>query len=105
MSRFLAVAILSGVALAQSASSGGSKSAQDQGAPPAALESERTSTAAPGLPALPQGKSTVIGGTIRTVDGVRDQFTLDVFGGRTMKVLFDQRTHVYRDGVTSALRD
>jgi hypothetical protein len=105
MSRFLVIAILSGVALAQSASSSGPKSAQNQGAPAAALESESTSTAAPGLPMLPGGKSTVIGGTIRGVDTVRDQFTLDVFGGRTMKVLFDQRTHVYRDGVTSNSRD
>jgi hypothetical protein len=104
MSRFLAVALLSGVALAQSASSGGSKSAPDQSAP-AARESERPSTAESGLPPLPRGKSTVIGGTIRGVDAVRDQLTLDVFGGRAMKVLFDQRTHVYRDGVTSTSRD
>jgi hypothetical protein len=105
MSRFLAIAILSGVALAQSASSGGSKSGQDQSVPQTALESEKTSTAAPALPPLPRGKSTVIGGTIRGVDAVRDQLTLDVFGGRTMKVVFDQRTHVYRDGVISGLRD
>jgi Domain of unknown function (DUF5666) len=105
MSRFLAVTLLGSVALAQSASSSGSKAVQDQSVPPAALESERTSTATPGLPALPRGKSTVIGGTIRGVDTVRDQFTLDVVGGRPMKVLFDQRTHVYRDGITSNSRD
>jgi hypothetical protein len=39
------------------------------------------------------------------VDRVRDQFTLNVFGGRTLKVLFDERTQVYRDGARSALRD
>ena len=54
---------------------------------------------------MPQGKSTVIGGAIRGVDRVRDQFTLNVFGGRTLKVLFDERTQVYRDGLKGALRD
>ena len=59
----------------------------------------------PGLPPLPSGRSTVIGGAIRGVDRVRDQFTLNVFGGRTLKVLFDARTQVYRDGLKGALRD
>jgi hypothetical protein len=54
---------------------------------------------------MPRGKSTVIGGSIRGVDRVRDQLTLDVFGGRKLKVLFDERTQIYRDGVKSSLRD
>lgn len=54
---------------------------------------------------MPRGKSTVIGGAIRAVDGVRDQLTLDVFGGRSMKVLFDERTQIYRDGIRSSIRD
>jgi hypothetical protein len=104
MGRFLAVAILGSVAFAQSSSSVGSKSAQDQGARPASrLESSLSGPS--GLPPMPQGKGTVIGGAIRRVDRVRDQFTLDVFGGRTLKVLFDLRTQVYRDGLKSALRD
>jgi len=104
MGRFLAVAILGSVAFAQSSSSVGSKSAQDQGGRPASrLESSLSGPS--GLPPMPQGKSTVIGGAIRGVDRVRDQFTLDVFGGRTLKVLFDLRTQVYRDGLESALRD
>lgn len=44
------------------------------------------------------GKTTVIGGEIRNVDPVRDQFTLKVFGGHPMKILFDERTQVYRNG-------
>jgi hypothetical protein len=32
------------------------------------------------------------------VDPVRDQFTLKVFGGQSMKILYDERTQVYRDG-------
>lgn len=54
---------------------------------------------------LPQGKSTVIGGTISDVDPVADRLTLNVFGGRRMKILFDERTEVYRDGAKTSLRD
>jgi hypothetical protein len=104
MGRFLAVAILSGVALAQSSSSAGSQLAQDQGAQPVSRR-ESTFSAPAGLPPMPRGKSTVIGGAIRGVDRVRDQFTLNVFGGGALKVLFDQRTRVYRDGLKSALTD
>ena len=104
MGRFLAVAVLGSVAFAQSSSSAGSKSAQYQGAP-GAFGLESPSSRPQDLPPLPRGKSTVIGGAIRGVDYVRDQFTLNVFGGRTLKVLFDERTQVYRDGVRSAPRD
>jgi hypothetical protein len=57
------------------------------------------------LLALPQGKSTVIGGTISSVDPVTDQLMLKVFGGGRMKILFDERTEVYRDGAKTSLRD
>ncbi len=61
-----------------------------------------TETASTGLPTLaprPQGKATVMGGEIHNVDPVRDQFTLKVPGGRPIKLLFDARTQLYRDGV------
>ena len=57
------------------------------------------------LMALPQGKSTVIGGTIASVNPVKDELVLKVFGGRPMRVLFDQRTQVYRDGAKTTLND
>src|ERR1039458_5077970 len=97
MGRLLAVAILSSVAFAQSASSAGSKPAQDQSVQ-AASRPESAFGSPTALPPTPRGKSTVIGGAIRGVDRVRDQFTLNVFGGRTLKVLFDERTQIYRDG-------
>lgn len=50
------------------------------------------------LPPIPKGKSTVLGGQIAEVDPVRDQFMLKVFGGHTVKILFDERTQVYRNG-------
>jgi hypothetical protein len=104
MGRFLVVAILSSVALAQgSSSSAGSKSAQDP-SDPSTLMQESVLTGLPDLPPMPRGKSTVIGGAIRAVDDVRDQFTLNVFGGRTLKILFDERTQVYRDGQKAPLR-
>ncbi len=58
-----------------------------------------------GLPSTPAGQSTVIGGAIRDVDPVRDQFTLKIFGARSMKILYDERTQLYRDGVKIPLRD
>ncbi len=103
MCRFLALAILGSVAFAQLSSSG-SKSAQDQGAAPSA-SLVGASAGASSLPPTPKGKSTVIGGSIRGVDGVRDQLTLDVFGGRSLKVLFDERTQIYRDGVKVSMHD
>jgi Domain of unknown function (DUF5666) len=57
------------------------------------------------LMAMPRGKSTVIGGTISAVDPVSDRLTLNVFGSKPIKVLFDERTQVYRDGVKTNLRD
>jgi hypothetical protein len=36
---------------------------------------------------------------------VRDEFSLKVFGQRPQKILFDERTQVYRDGKTIPLRD
>lgn len=59
----------------------------------------------PPMAPTPPGKATVIGGSIRNVDPVRDQFTLKVFGGPSMKILFDARTEVYRDGVKTPLKD
>jgi Domain of unknown function (DUF5666) len=104
MGRFLMVAILGSVAFAQLPSSEGSKSAQDLG-DQLASKLEGPPVGLPDLPAVPRGKSTVIGGSIREVDGVRDQLTLNVFGGRAMTVLFDGRTQVYRDGLKASLRD
>ncbi len=104
MGRFLAIAILSSVALAQSSSPAGSKPAANQGVQPLSRV-ESALSGPPDLPPVPRGNSTVIGGAIHAVDRVRDQFTLNVYGGQTLKVLFDQRTKVYRDGVKSSLHD
>lgn len=59
----------------------------------------------PSLPSLPPAKSTLIGGTIERLDRIQDQLTLLVFGGGKMKIMFDPRTHIYRDGDPAAASD
>lgn len=56
------------------------------------------STSLPDIPSLPQGKATEIGGAIHQIDHVRDEIAVKVFGGKDIKVLFDGRTTIYRDG-------
>ena len=57
------------------------------------------------LPALPRGRSTIIGGEIQKLDTVRDQFQLKAFGLKPMTILCDERTQVYLDGKKIPLRD
>jgi hypothetical protein len=59
----------------------------------------------PDLPKLPNAKASLIGGTIGRLDRVRDQITVQVFGGGKMKISFDPRTHIYHDGVEASLSD
>jgi len=63
-----------------------------------AIAPEGATAGLPALPAAPQGKSTILGGKIRQVDPVRDQFLLDIYGQRPMKILYDERTQVFLDG-------
>lgn len=103
MVRFLTLGMLVSIAFAQASPPAGPRSARDSEAHPASHPG--TAVVHPlDLPPLPRVKSTIIGGRIRDLDRVRDQFTLNVFGGRTMKILFDQRTQIYRDGVKTSLR-
>lgn len=103
MDRFL-IGVVLGIVAISHVSLAGAKSEKGMG-----TQSVATLGSAPiilpALPPLPAGKSTVIGGSIRDVDFVRDQFTLKVFGGHSMKILFDERTHIYRDGIRTSLRD
>ncbi len=55
------------------------------------------------MPPTPKGKSTVIGGRIGQLDPVRDQFRLEVYGSKPLKLLYDARTELYRDGVRAPL--
>lgn len=64
-----------------------------------------SAAALPDIPPVPTGKSTIMGGAIRDLDPVRDQFTLHVYGIKPLKILFDARTQVYRDGKRIPLSD
>jgi hypothetical protein len=103
MLRFLFWLALSGVALAQTASLSLRNSTVDGSEPTSTVNP--SVNILPDLPPLPSGRSTEIGGTIRNVDHVRDQLTLSVFGGRDLRVLFDERTLVFRDGKRISLRE
>lgn len=58
-----------------------------------------------GVPPLPQGTVSLVGGTVAKIDRVRDKLTVNVFGkaGR-MDVRWDERTHIYRDGTDTTER-
>ncbi len=51
------------------------------------------------VPPLPQGKVSLVGGTVTKIDRVRNRIWVRVFGGKTMTISFDERSHIYRDGV------
>src|SRR5579863_1429313 len=59
----------------------------------------------PDLPSLPKAKASLIGGTIGRLDRVRDQITVQVFGGGKMKIEFDTRTHIFQNGAEASLSD
>jgi Domain of unknown function (DUF5666) len=50
-------------------------------------------------PPLPKGNVALIGGTVRSIDRVRNRISVQPFDGKSMTVRFDDRTHIYRDGV------
>ncbi len=52
----------------------------------------------PELQPVPGGKATLIGGTISRLDRVRDEIVVRPFGGGSLKVLFDGRTQIVRNG-------
>jgi hypothetical protein len=101
--------ILLGVAYAQDSTSSASLVADNvtrdatsaNGVGPAKLRA----FSLPGVPPLPAGKATLLGGTIQRVDPIRDRLVLKVFGGSRTAVLFDERTRVFRDGKGASLDD
>jgi hypothetical protein len=47
---------------------------------------------------LQKSKLSLIGGTVKSIDQIRDHMTVRVYGKGMMNVKFDQRTHFFRDG-------
>jgi hypothetical protein len=103
MGRILVGLILTGLAITQ-VSFAAQNSGQNAGVQLVPTAPAGTADASV-LPPPPRGRSTVEGGTIRSVDPVRDQLILRVYGTKPMKILYDERTQVYRDGVKAPLSD
>jgi hypothetical protein len=59
----------------------------------------------PDLPALSPKNTSLVGGTIKKLDRVRDELTVEVFGGGKMKVAFDTRTHIFQDSAPASTAD
>ncbi len=98
MGRLLAIAVLGSLTITQYAFA-------DDKAQQAGVTESASMDGLSALPPAPHGKPTLLGGEIEKIDPVRDQFTLKVPGGRPIKLLFDARTRVYRDGVKIAPGD
>src|SRR5262249_37280260 len=49
-------------------------------------------------PPVPQTPTTLVGGTISSVDRMRNRMTVQVFGGGHWNVNFDERTHIFHNG-------
>lgn len=97
MRSFLALVLVGSAAAAQSVP----KPTPLQEALPAATAPKLAAE----LPPVPKGKSTVMGGVLKKVDLVRDQFVLNIYGGQKLKILFDDRTQAYRDGKKISVLD
>lgn len=52
----------------------------------------------PDLKPITTSKATLVGGTIGKLDRVRDELTVNVYGGGREKILFDPRTRIYAAG-------
>ena len=59
----------------------------------------------PNLPTLHPSRTSLIGGTIQRVDRVRDQLTVQIFGGGKMKMLFDPRTEIHEGNTLASPPD
>jgi hypothetical protein len=98
--RFLSCFVILGTWASAQAVPGPSPLVANGSLSPNAVGAPSTSAvlAAASLPPLPSGKTTLLGGTISSVDHIRDRIVLDVFGGGRYAVLFDDRTRVFEKG-------
>jgi hypothetical protein len=108
MNRLLTVLLLTGFAFAQGALTGKSSGnvQPSLGETPGIASSVGTAGDLLGsLPPTPAGKASFIGGSLRTLDPLRDRIIVQVFGGGSSAILFDARTRVYRDGQIASFKD
>lgn len=59
-----------------------------------------------GVPALPKGKTSMIGGRVSKIDRVHNKLGVKIFGnGGRWDLAFDERTHFYRDGTETTFEN
>lgn len=78
-------------------------SQQPASAPPQTTKTEQEGDPLLATPPLPNSRVTLIGGTVDKIDRVRNRLTVKVFGGGKMRMFFDDRTHIYRNGVETTM--
>ena len=76
----------------------------------ALVDASAITLASPGpLPDLPpvssHNKVSLIGGTVEKLDRVKDEFTVQVFGGGKLNIYFDPRSHIYSNGKEASIAD
>src|SRR5262249_31513483 len=49
-------------------------------------------------PPLPSGTTTLVGGVISGLDRIRNRINIAIYGGGHWTVLFDERTHIFKNG-------
>ncbi len=91
------------VAFAQATPAGSRNApATNQPSKPAAQSDGRTPDGPDPLldvPPMPTTTVTLVGGVVTHVDRIRNKLAVQPFGsGSSMKMTFDERTHIYRDG-------
>jgi Domain of unknown function (DUF5666) len=74
----------------------------------ALVDTPEITLASPGpLPELPpassRNKVSLIGGTVQKLDLVKDEFTVQVFGGGKLNIYFDPRSHIYNNGSEASI--
>lgn len=57
------------------------------------------------LPSLPNGESTLIGGTVSKIDPITDRLELRYFGGGNINISFDPRTKILSNGSPGTAKD
>ena len=58
-----------------------------------------------GVPKMPKGKVSLIGGVVENTDPIRQRLTMRVFGNnKKMELGYDERSHIYRDGVEATYK-
>jgi len=58
-----------------------------------------------GVPPIPKGRVSLVGGTVTKIDRVREKVSVKIFGGGgKMDFKWDERTHIFRDGVETTER-